>query len=82
MDDNRCAKISDFGLAKLLDHDRTKSYTGERGTRGYAAPEWRQKLPVTVKVDVYSYGIVLLEIKCHRKNVDFELPQVENILEW
>ncbi|XP_020232513.1 putative receptor protein kinase ZmPK1 [Cajanus cajan] len=33
-----------------------------RGTRGYMAPEWVYNLPITSKVDVYSYGIVLLEM--------------------
>ncbi|KAJ9704011.1 hypothetical protein PVL29_005341 [Vitis rotundifolia] len=81
MDEYRCAKISDFGLAKLLMHDQTNTFTGIRGTRGYVAPEWHRKLPVTVKADVYSYGIVLLETICCRKNVDWSLPEEEAILE-
>nr|XP_027074513.1 G-type lectin S-receptor-like serine/threonine-protein kinase LECRK3 [Coffea arabica] len=81
MDDSRCAKISDFGLAKPLDHDRTRTYTAVRGTRGYVAPEWHRNLPVTVKADVYSYGIVLLEIICCRKNVDSRFPEEQSILE-
>ncbi|CAI9777591.1 unnamed protein product [Fraxinus pennsylvanica] len=55
--------------------------SGIRGTRGYVAPEWHKKLPVTVKVDVYSYGIVLLEIICGRKSVDSSLSEDEAILE-
>ncbi|KAB1223472.1 G-type lectin S-receptor-like serine/threonine-protein kinase RLK1 [Morella rubra] len=81
MDDNGCAKISDFGLAKLLTQDQTRTYTGIRGTRGYVAPEWHRKLPITVKADVYSYGIVLLEIICCRKSVEMNLPEEEAILE-
>ncbi|XP_059431465.1 G-type lectin S-receptor-like serine/threonine-protein kinase LECRK3 [Corylus avellana] len=81
MDEFGCAKISDFGLAKLLKQDQTKTFTGIRGTRGYVAPEWHRKLPITVKADVYSYGIVLLEIICCRKNVDWNLPEKEAILE-
>ncbi|XP_059431460.1 G-type lectin S-receptor-like serine/threonine-protein kinase LECRK3 [Corylus avellana] len=81
MDEYGCAKISDFGLAKLLKQDQTKTFTGIRGTRGYVAPEWHRKLPITVKADVYSYGIVLLEIICCRKNVDCNLPEKEAILE-
>ncbi|KAJ9704012.1 hypothetical protein PVL29_005342 [Vitis rotundifolia] len=81
MDEYRCAKISDFGLAKLLMHDQTNTFTGIRGTRGYVAPEWHRKLPVTVKADVYSYGIVLLETICCRRNVDWSLPEEEAILE-
>jgi tRNA A-37 threonylcarbamoyl transferase component Bud32 len=81
MDEYGCAKISDFGLAKLLKQDQTKTFTGIRGTRGYVAPEWHRKLPVTAKSDVYSYGIVLLEIICCRKSVDWNLPEEEAILE-
>ncbi|KAI3441037.1 ANK_REP_REGION domain-containing protein [Psidium guajava] len=80
MDKNR-AKISDFGLAKLLNADQTRTFTGIRGTRGYVAPEWHQNKPVTVKADVYSFGIVLLEIICGRRKVDVDLPESEAILE-
>ncbi|KAL5555692.1 hypothetical protein UlMin_037928 [Ulmus minor] len=81
MDENRRAKISDFGLAKLLRPDQTRTFTGIRGTRGYVAPEWHRRLPITVKADVYSFGIVLLEIICCRKNVIWDLPEEEAILE-
>ncbi|KAG6721634.1 hypothetical protein I3842_03G121300 [Carya illinoinensis] len=81
MDDYGCAKISDFGLAKLLKPDQTRTFTGIRGTRGYVAPEWHRKLPITVKADVYSYGIVLLEIICRRKSVDWSLPEDIAVLE-
>ncbi|KAA8528870.1 hypothetical protein F0562_036225 [Nyssa sinensis] len=81
MDEYRCAKISDFGLAKLLKQDQTNTFTGIRGTRGYVAPEWHRKLPVTVKADIYSFGIVLLEIICCRKSVDWSLSEDEAVLE-
>nr|KJB75231.1 hypothetical protein B456_012G033000 [Gossypium raimondii] len=81
MDENGQAKISDFGLAKLLKPDQTKTFTGIRGTRGYVAPEWHRKLPVTVKADVYSFGIVLLEIICCRRSVNWSLKDEEAILE-
>ncbi|XP_044418744.1 G-type lectin S-receptor-like serine/threonine-protein kinase LECRK4 [Triticum aestivum] len=49
------AKIADFRLAKLLQPNQTRTFTGVRGTRGYLAPEWyRGTGPVTAKVDVYS----------------------------
>jgi hypothetical protein len=81
MNEYGCAKISDFGLAKLLKQDQTKTFTGIRGTKGYVAPEWHRKLPITVKADVYSYGIVLLEIICCRKCVDWNLTEEEAVLE-
>jgi hypothetical protein len=81
MDEYRCPKISDFGLAKLLDPEQTKTFTGIRGTKGYVAPEWHRNQPVTVKADVYSFGIVLLELICCRKSVDWNLSEEESILE-
>ncbi|XP_039065064.1 G-type lectin S-receptor-like serine/threonine-protein kinase LECRK3 [Hibiscus syriacus] len=50
------ARISDFGLSKLLGLDQTCTNTAIRGTKGYVAPEWFKSMPVTVKVDVYSFG--------------------------
>ncbi|XP_031494728.1 G-type lectin S-receptor-like serine/threonine-protein kinase LECRK3 [Nymphaea colorata] len=73
LDGNFIPKISDFGLAKLLRHDQTKTNTDIRGTRGYVAPEWFRKMAITVKVDVYSYGVMLLEIICCRKNVELNM---------
>ncbi|PWA37163.1 EGF-like domain-containing protein [Artemisia annua] len=81
MDEYNCAKISDFGLAKLLEHDQTRTSTLIRGTRGYVAPEWYKKMPITVKVDVYSFGIVLFEILCCRRSVENNFPVNEAILE-
>ncbi|KAL6614762.1 hypothetical protein ACP70R_037032 [Stipagrostis hirtigluma subsp. patula] len=56
-------KIADFGLAKLSKRDCSGfHFSHMRGTTGYIAPEWASNLPISAKVDVYSYGIVLLEI--------------------
>ncbi|KAJ1262405.1 hypothetical protein BS78_09G105300 [Paspalum vaginatum] len=56
-------KITDFGLAKLLSRSGpTQNDTRARGTVGYIAPEWISGLPITAKADVYSYGVVLLEL--------------------
>lgn len=81
MDGNWCAKISDFGIAKLLKQDQTNTMTGIRGTKGYVAPEWYQKQPVTVKADVYSFGIMLLEIICCRRSLDWSLCEDAAVLE-
>ncbi|XXG75152.1 hypothetical protein AAC387_Pa07g3727 [Persea americana] len=83
MDDSWTAKISDFGLAKLLMPNQTRTFTGIRGTRGYLAPEWHKNMPISVKTDVYSYGMVLLEIICCRRNIKLEVPCDQMILyEW
>ncbi|CAN6328605.1 unnamed protein product [Urochloa humidicola] len=56
-------KITDFGLAKLVNRSgENQNVTRARGTIGYIAPEWISGLPITAKVDVYSYGVVLLEL--------------------
>uniref|UniRef100_A0A2N9I2R9 Protein kinase domain-containing protein n=1 Tax=Fagus sylvatica TaxID=28930 RepID=A0A2N9I2R9_FAGSY len=57
-------KVADFGVAKLVSRNMSdhSSFSRMRGTRGYMAPEWVYNLPITSKVDVYSYGILLLEI--------------------
>ncbi|KAJ8763234.1 hypothetical protein K2173_026135 [Erythroxylum novogranatense] len=64
LDSNFQPKVSDFGLSKLLNRDdlRNLNFSKIRGTRGYMAPEWVSNLPITSKVDVYSYGIVVLEM--------------------
>uniref|UniRef100_K3XSA4 non-specific serine/threonine protein kinase n=1 Tax=Setaria italica TaxID=4555 RepID=K3XSA4_SETIT len=73
MDASGTAKIADFGLAKLLLPDQTRTFTGVRGTRGYLAPEWyRGAGPLTVKADVYSYGVVLLETVTCRRSMELE----------
>ncbi|POO01292.1 S-receptor-like serine/threonine-protein kinase [Trema orientale] len=72
LDEYYTARISDFGLAKILKTDQTRTTTGIRGTKGYVAPEWFRNMPVTVKVDVYSYGILLLELIFCRKNFEAE----------
>ncbi|XP_028787671.1 G-type lectin S-receptor-like serine/threonine-protein kinase LECRK3 [Neltuma alba] len=71
------AKISDFGLAKLLSFDQSRTQTMIRGTRGYVAPEWFKNVPVTPKVDVYSYGVMLLEMICCRRNVEMDMDKEE-----
>ncbi|GAV81475.1 Pkinase domain-containing protein/B_lectin domain-containing protein/PAN_2 domain-containing protein [Cephalotus follicularis] len=70
LDDSFTAKVSDFGLAKLMNREDSLVYTTLRGTRGYLAPEWITSNPISEKSDVYSYGLVLLEIIGGRKNYD------------
>ncbi|KAE8683526.1 putative Eukaryotic aspartyl protease family protein [Hibiscus syriacus] len=64
IDSNYRPKVSDFGLSWLLNRGDVKysKVSRIRGTRGYMAPEWVFNLPITSKVDVYSYGILLLEL--------------------
>lgn len=57
-----CPKISDFGLAKLRKKEDMVTMSRMRGTPGYMAPEWIRPEPITSKADVYSFGMVLLEL--------------------
>ncbi|KAK6134978.1 hypothetical protein DH2020_031262 [Rehmannia glutinosa] len=70
LDEEFNVKIADFGLAKWIERDQSKISTMIKGTRGYMAPELIAGRNVSVKVDVYSFGIVILEIVCGRKNSD------------
>ena len=72
MDEFWTAKISDFGLAKLLMPDQTRTFTLIRGTRGYMAPEWSKNTPISVKANVFNYGVVLLEIVCCRRDMEID----------
>uniref|UniRef100_A0A0D9V3F7 non-specific serine/threonine protein kinase n=1 Tax=Leersia perrieri TaxID=77586 RepID=A0A0D9V3F7_9ORYZ len=63
-------KISDFGLAKLVGRDFSRVLTTMRGTIGYLAPEWISGTAITVKADVFSYGMMLFEIISGKRNLE------------
>ncbi|TVU19151.1 hypothetical protein EJB05_35287, partial [Eragrostis curvula] len=70
------AKIADFGLAKLSTRLRDSVQLSKmRGTTGYMAPEWALNLPINAKVDVYSYGVVLMEMVIGRRVSDQVTPE-------
>ncbi|XP_019163498.1 PREDICTED: G-type lectin S-receptor-like serine/threonine-protein kinase LECRK3 [Ipomoea nil] len=70
LDDCYSARISDFGLAKLLKMNQSRTNTNIRGTKGYVAPEWFRNSQVTVKVDVYSFGVLLMELVSCRRSLE------------
>ncbi|KAK7315414.1 hypothetical protein VNO77_33960 [Canavalia gladiata] len=82
LDENFKAKLSDFGLVKLTSPEDYKNQTmlNMRETKGYVSPEWLSNLSVTSKSDVYSYGMVLLEIVSGRRN--FEISEETNNKEF
>ena len=80
LDEYYNARIADFGLAKLLMMDQSQTRTAIRGTKGYVAPEWFRNMPITTKVDVYSYGVMLLEIICCRRSVDVKTTEEEKAI--
>ncbi|KAJ4727963.1 putative Leucine-rich repeat receptor protein kinase EXS [Melia azedarach] len=70
LDNNLNAYLSDFGLARLLGTSETHATTDVAGTFGYVAPEYAMTCRVSDKADVYSYGVVLLELISDKKALD------------
>ncbi|XP_062188489.1 LRR receptor-like serine/threonine-protein kinase RPK2 [Phragmites australis] len=70
LDDECNAFLSDFGLARLLRNSETHATTDVAGTFGYVAPEYAMTCRVSDKADVYSYGVVLLELISDKKALD------------
>ncbi|KAJ7552997.1 hypothetical protein O6H91_06G080100 [Diphasiastrum complanatum] len=83
LDANFTARLGDFGLARLIDHNQNPETTIAAGTMGYVAPEVSQTGKATTKSDVYSYGIVALEVACGRRPIDRSLAASEAVLlDW
>ncbi|KAH0759629.1 hypothetical protein KY290_023122 [Solanum tuberosum] len=72
LDEDMVAHLSDFGISKLLGEDESDLYTKTLATFGYIAPEYGLDGLVSIKCDVYSYGIMLLETFTRRKPTEFE----------
>ncbi|KAG8056079.1 hypothetical protein GUJ93_ZPchr0001g31199 [Zizania palustris] len=77
------AKVADFGLAKLTNDSLTHISTRVMGTFGYMAPEYASSGKLTDRSDVFSFGVVLLELITGRKPVDSSQPLgEESLVEW
>ncbi|ONK79358.1 uncharacterized protein A4U43_C01F5550 [Asparagus officinalis] len=79
-------RLGDFGLARLMDHNMSPVSTLTAGTMGYLAPEYLQYGKYTEKTDVFSYGVVVLEVCCGRRPIDKEGEGKEaklvNLVDW
>ncbi|XP_017702033.1 L-type lectin-domain containing receptor kinase IX.1-like [Phoenix dactylifera] len=77
------AKLGDFGLARLMDHDSNPETTILAGTMGYIAPEYATTGKACKESDVYSFGVVILEIACGRKPIEVRENQGKvKLVEW
>jgi hypothetical protein len=83
LDSNFIAKLGDFGLARLVDHLKGSQTTVLAGTMGYMAPECVTTGKASKESDVYSFGIVALEISCGRKPIKHNAPEDQVVMvEW
>ncbi|KAI6671900.1 hypothetical protein NL676_006785 [Syzygium grande] len=83
LDFNFEAKVADFGLAKSAFDTDTHISTRVMGTFGYLAPEYASSGKLTEKSDVFSFGVVLLELITGRRPVDKSRPFVEDsMVDW
>ncbi|KAI3976953.1 hypothetical protein MKX01_008811 [Papaver californicum] len=83
LDDKWAPKIADFGMARLYPEDETHVNTRVAGTNGYMAPEYVMHGNLSTKADVFSFGVVVLELISSQKNSSFNRdPDLSCLLEW
>ncbi|AES90558.1 putative protein kinase RLK-Pelle-L-LEC family [Medicago truncatula] len=83
LDSDFNTKLGDFGLARLMDHEKGSETTVVAGTRGYLAPEYIDTSKARKESDIFSFGVVLLEIACGKKAIHHqELEGEVSLVEW
>ncbi|GLT98022.1 hypothetical protein SLE2022_155550 [Rubroshorea leprosula] len=83
LDLNFNAKLGDFGLARLVDHEKGSRTTLMAGTIGYMAPECHRTGKASKETDVYSFGVVALEMACGRRSIEPKYDENEaSLVAW
>eukprot|EP01018_Ginkgo_biloba_P014145 Gb_32788 [translate_table: standard] len=82
LDDDFNPHVTDFGLARFLDVEESHVSTVVAGTLGYVPPEYSQSWRATTKGDVYSYGVVLLELATGKRPLSASDNSDGNLVEW
>lgn len=72
-------KLADFGLAKLLKMEESKVFTDVRGTIGYMDPEYIVHAKLTCASDIYSFGIVALQLLSGRKVIELDIQARDSL---
>ncbi|KAM0853779.1 hypothetical protein ACQ4PT_050849 [Festuca glaucescens] len=76
------AKVADFGFARTGSSEQSEIQTGVKGTAGYVDPEYLRTNYLTVKSDVYSYGMLLLEILSGRRPIEVKRAREKITVRW
>ena len=83
LDSNFNPKLGDFGLARLVDHDKGSETTEVAGTMGYLAPEYMNTGHARKESEIFSFGVVVLEIATGRKAIHHKHMEGEiSVVEW
>ncbi|XP_051132286.1 L-type lectin-domain containing receptor kinase VIII.1-like [Andrographis paniculata] len=87
LDEGFNARLGDFGLARLIEHDKSPDATVAAGTMGYLAPEYLLTGRASDKTDVFSYGAVVLEVASGRRPIEKDAGKAGggrggNLVEW
>jgi serine/threonine protein kinase len=82
LDNDFEAMVADFGLAKLTNVNHTHVSTRVMGTFGYLAPEYASSGKLTEKSDVFSYGVMLLELLTGRRPGDRSSYGQDGLVDW
>nr|XP_043614136.1 leucine-rich repeat receptor-like protein kinase TDR [Erigeron canadensis] len=80
LDGDMEARVADFGVAKLIHCAESMSVIA--GSYGYIAPEYAYTLQVDEKSDIYSFGVLLMELISGKRSVDSEFGEGNSIVDW